>query len=73
MIADCQAKGEIRPDLKPEFIIFMIDRLQDLLKNEQLWEIYDDPKQLALEVNRFFFNGIIGVSRETPCRRGGAA
>ncbi len=56
---DAQKRGEIRKDVKPEFIIYFLNHMYDMLKDEQLINMYKDPNELAMELTRFFFYGIV--------------
>jgi AcrR family transcriptional regulator len=58
-IKEAQAKGEIRPDVKPEFILFFFNKMYDFVKDENLTRLYDTPQALIMELYRFFFYGII--------------
>ncbi|MDF1570270.1 MAG: TetR/AcrR family transcriptional regulator [Bacteroidales bacterium] len=53
-----QEKGEIRKDIKPEFIIYFLNHIYEMLKDENLLKMYRDPNELAMELTRFFFYGI---------------
>jgi AcrR family transcriptional regulator len=53
-----QKKGEIRKDIKPEFIIYFLNHIYEMLKDENLLKMYKDPNELAMELTRFFFYGI---------------
>lgn len=53
-----QEKGEIRKDVKPEFIIYFLNHIYEMLKDENLLKMYRDPNELAMELTRFFFYGI---------------
>lgn len=53
-----QKRGEIRKDVKPEFIIYFLNHIYEMLKDEQLISIYRNPNELAMELTRFFFYGI---------------
>jgi AcrR family transcriptional regulator len=54
-----QKRGEIRKDVKPEFIIYFLNHIYDMLKDEQLLSMYRTPNELAMELTRFFFYGIV--------------
>lgn len=54
-----QEKGEIRKDVKPEFIIYFLNHIYDMLKDEALLKMYKDPNELAMELTRFFFYGVV--------------
>ncbi len=59
-----QKKGEIRQDVKPEFIIYFLNHIYEMLKDEHLVKMYRDPNELAMELTRFFFYGIASRSEE---------
>lgn len=53
-----QNRGEIRKDVKPEFIIYFLNHLNDMLQDEILVNMYKDPNELSMELIRFFFYGV---------------
>jgi AcrR family transcriptional regulator len=55
---EAQKRGEIRQDVKPEFIIYFLNHIYEMLKDENLLKMYRDPNELAMELTRFFFYGI---------------
>ena len=58
--ATAQKRGDIRKNIKPEFIIYMINHLYDLASSdEHLINMYDSPQELALEILDFFLYGIM--------------
>jgi AcrR family transcriptional regulator len=55
-----QENGDIRKDLKVEFILAILNRLLDWIQHDQaLMELYDEPQDLAVEMTRFMFYGIL--------------
>jgi AcrR family transcriptional regulator len=55
-----QENGEIRKDLKVEFIIAVLNQLMDWVQHDKsLLELYDTPQDLAVEMTRFMFYGIM--------------
>ena len=54
-----QKNGDIRSDIKPEFILYMITKLTEMYKDENLVKMYNTPKDLTKEVINFFFYGIL--------------
>lgn len=54
-----QKKGDIRKDIKPEFILYFLNQLQEMVKDEQLEKIYDNPQDIIMEFTNFFFYGIL--------------
>ncbi|OQX95866.1 hypothetical protein B6I21_03135 [candidate division KSB1 bacterium 4572_119] len=54
-----QKNGDIRPDIKPEFILYILPKLTEIYKDEDLLKMYNTPKDLTKEVINFFFYGIL--------------
>jgi len=55
-----QASGEIRPDLKPEFVSYLYDLILESIKNDRLLNLYPSSKDLTAEWINFLFYGIVG-------------
>ena len=58
-ITDAQKTGEVRQDIIPEFIPFVLDNLYGLVKNDDVNRLYPDILKLTRELNNFFFYGIM--------------
>jgi AcrR family transcriptional regulator len=56
---NAQKTGEIRSDVKPEFIIYFLNQLTGMLTDKRLVEIYPNPEQMIVEVLSFFFYGVM--------------
>jgi len=56
---EAQKKGDIRKDVKPEFILYFLNQMQEMVKDEQLEKLYDSPKDIIMEFTKFFFYGIL--------------
>ena len=56
---EAQRKGEIRQDIKPEFINFFLDLMVKLVNDPSLNKIYPDAQEMILELTNFFFYGIL--------------
>jgi len=54
-----QKNGNIRPNIKPDFIFYILTKLIEIYKDENLLKMYDTPKDLTEEVINFFFYGIL--------------
>ena len=55
-----QENGDIRKDLKVEFIMAVLNKLIDWVQHDKaLLELYDEPQDLAVELTRFMFYGIL--------------
>lgn len=56
---EAQKKGEIRKDIKPEFILYMIDVLYEKIQDERLTSMYKNTQEATMEITKFFFYGIL--------------
>ena len=54
-----QKNGEIRQDIKPEFIMYFLNNMMEMIKNDKLMQMYSTPQELIIEVTNFFFYGIM--------------
>ena len=58
-IREAQKIGEIRNDVKPEFMLYFLNNLTEMLTDQRLVSIYSNPQQMISEVMTFFFYGIM--------------
>lgn len=58
-LVEAQKRGDVRRDIKPEFIMFMMDHVTEMASDERLVKMYKTPKELIAELNRYFFYGIL--------------
>jgi len=56
---EAQKKGHIRKDIKPEFIIYMLNKMMEMIKDENILKLYNSPQDLIMEHTNFFFYGIL--------------
>ncbi len=56
---NAQKNGELRHDIKPEFILYFFNLILDIAKDERLVKMYDSPKELISEMTKFMFYGIL--------------
>ncbi len=54
-----QKRGDIRADIRPEFILYFLNHMTEMAKDEQLLSLYQTPGDLVRELINFFFYGII--------------
>jgi AcrR family transcriptional regulator len=55
-----QQNGDIRKDLKVEFILAVMNRLVEWAQQDKaLLDMYDEPQDLAVEITSFIFYGIL--------------
>ena len=58
-----QKTGEIRADIKPEFILYFLNHLTEIITDERLVSLYPDPDHMIAEVMSFFFYGIMPAKK----------
>ena len=56
---EAQERGDIRKDIKPEFILYFLNHIMDLAKDENLLMLYEHPWEVIMELVNFFFYGIM--------------
>lgn len=56
---NAQKKGDIRKDIKPEFILYFLNHMRDMVNDRSLTDLYDSPQALIMELTRFFFYGVM--------------
>jgi AcrR family transcriptional regulator len=54
-----QKNGDIRQDLKVEFIMYIMNHLINLTQDDNLLNLYDNPQDLVMEITNFLFYGIL--------------
>lgn len=54
-----QAQGNVRSEIKPEFILYFLNHIFEMVKDDRLLRLYDSPQALVNELTRFFFYGIL--------------
>jgi AcrR family transcriptional regulator len=54
-----QENGDIRQDLKIEFIMYIMNHLIDMASEDALLNMYDEPQDLVMEITNFLFYGIL--------------
>lgn len=54
-----QKNGEIRKDIKIEFIIYQLKKIFEMAGDQNLINMYNTPQDLIMELVRFFFYGIL--------------
>ena len=58
-IKESQQKGDVRRDIKPEFLVAVINKILELVKDETLISSYPQVTDLLLEINDFIYCGIL--------------
>ncbi len=61
--SEAQKEGWIREDVKPEFILYILNRLNDMMEDEHLLSLYGSMQQAIMELTNFFFYGVLSDKR----------
>jgi len=56
---EAQKRGDIRQDIKIEFILWYLNKIVDLMGDEELEKLYGTPQEMIMELVNFFFYGIM--------------
>lgn len=54
-----QEKGWLRKDVQMEFILFMLNDMDEKMKDERFLAMYDSVKEAGMELTKFFFSGLM--------------
>jgi AcrR family transcriptional regulator len=54
-----QKEGDVRQDIKPEFILYFFNHMFEMMDDEQLLKLYESPQAALVELTNFFFYGIL--------------
>ena len=54
-----QRQGDIRPEINPEFISYLMDHLIEMAEDPRINQIFDTPQAIINELTNFFFYGIL--------------
>ena len=63
-LKDAKNRGEIRENLKPELILYFLNHMRDMIKEETLSNIYQSPNEFIMELTNFFFYGILPIKED---------
>jgi AcrR family transcriptional regulator len=59
IVRNAQQRGEIRPEIRPEFLLAMHDKTHELLHDEKLFKLYPDYTAFNREMYDFFCYGML--------------
>ncbi|MBN2012603.1 TetR/AcrR family transcriptional regulator [candidate division KSB1 bacterium] len=59
-----QQKGDIRQDIHPQFLLYILNKIIEMSTDKQLLLLYDSPKKITAELVKFFFYGIVAQSNQ---------
>lgn len=62
-LINAQKKGEIRPDLNPEFLIYMLNQMIVMAEDPQLTQLYPNHTERISVLTHFFFYGVMPNKR----------
>jgi hypothetical protein len=63
-IIAAQKRGDIRPKIRPEFFTAVMDKLRELVHNEELIKIYPTLMDFRRELKDFFWYGMLAHSKD---------
>ena len=59
MFAKAQKDGQIRSDLKIEFIMYMLMKMREVFKDENIQKLYPDTTSFMKEAFNLFYYGVL--------------
>jgi len=54
-----QQKGEIRSDVKPEFMLYMLNKMTDMTTDDHFIRLFENPADMVRAISNFYFYGIM--------------
>lgn len=58
-LIEAQKQGEIRANIKPEFIFYLLEDIGNKVMDEKLSKLYRSKQDLIMELTNYFFYGIM--------------
>jgi len=62
---EAQKSGQVRADIKPEFILYLLEDIGKKVMDEKLSKLYPSKQAVILELTNYFFYGIINPGNES--------
>jgi AcrR family transcriptional regulator len=56
-----QQRGEIRHDVKPEFMLYMLNKMVEMAVDDNFIRLFENPADMVRTVSTFYFYGIMPV------------
>ena len=56
---ESQEKGEIRKEINPQFILYFLNQMPEMVVDQRLLNLYESPQDMVAELTNFFFYGIL--------------
>ncbi len=63
-LIEAQKNGQVRADIKPEFILYLLEDIGEKVMDKKLSKMYPSKPALILELTNYFFYGIINPANE---------
>ena len=63
-----QQRGEIRHDVKPEFMLYMLNKMVEMAVDDNFIRLFETPADMVRTISNFYFYGIMPVG-ENVIRR----
>ena len=63
-ITEAQATGEIRPDIDPEFLWMVLDKIHDLVREGTYREIFTDYSSFQCQMRTLIYYGLLARPQE---------
>lgn len=60
--SEARENGDIRRDIKPEFLLYFLNRIFEMANDDELLRLYDSAQEMILEITNIFFYGILPVN-----------
>lgn len=54
-----QKEGQVRPNIKREFMRYQLLKMREIVLDESLLAHYENPQELTMELTNFFFYGLL--------------
>ncbi|MDY0075658.1 MAG: TetR/AcrR family transcriptional regulator [Bacteroidales bacterium] len=61
---EAQKSGQVRADIKPEFILYILEDIGNKVMDEKLSKLYPSKQAVILELTNYFFYGILNTANE---------
>ena len=58
-LIEAQQRGEIRKNIKPEFLLYQLKDISEKVMDENLSKLYPSKQDLIMELTNYFFYGIL--------------
>jgi AcrR family transcriptional regulator len=63
-----QQRGEIRHDVKPEFMLYMLNKMVEMAVDDNFIRLFENPADMVRTISTFYFYGIMPVEENVNRR-----